>query len=216
MEAGVPLRRRQLVERLRSGGIADELVLGALARVPREIFVPPHFHGQAYEDFALEIGHGQSISQPSVVARMLELLHLQEGDRVLEIGSGSGYQTAILSELVRFVFSVERVPLLAEQARERLLRLGYANVSIQVMDGTLGWRAFAPFDAIVVSAGAPVIPQSLVEQLCADGRMVIPLGDRRCQELVLLKRGADGEKTSRHGPAAFVPLLGRQGFPEGS
>lgn len=214
MDSGVPLRRRQLVDRLRREGIRDEGVLTAVAKVPRELFVPAKFHGQAYEDFALEIGDGQSISQPSMVARMLELLEMKPGDRVLEIGSGSGYQTALLAELVRFVFSVERLPGLAEQARERIRRLGYANVSIQVMDGTLGWRAFSPFDGIVVSAGAPGVPRALLEQLRQGGRMVIPVGDRKRQELVRVRREDGGEATSRHGPVAFVPLVGRQGFEE--
>lgn len=214
MEGAVPLRRRQLVDRLRREGIQDERVLAAVGRVARELFVPAGFRAQAYEDFALEIGEGQSISQPSMVARMLQLVEPRPGDRILEIGTGSGYQTAVLAELARFVFSVERLPGLAEQARERIRRLGYTNVAIQIMDGTLGWRAFAPFDAIVVSAGAPDVPRALVEQLRVGGRLVIPVGDRRCQELVLVRRDEDGHATSRHGPATFVPLVGCQGFGE--
>ena len=214
MSGGVPLRRRLLVERLRQAGVEDERVLEAVARVPRERFVPAASHPQAYEDFALDIGLGQTISQPSVVARMLELAAVVPTDRVLEIGTGSGYQTSLLAELARFVFSVERIPALAERARETVRGLGYANVTIQVMDGTLGWRAFAPYNAIVVSAGSPEVPPALLEQLADGGRLVIPVGDRRRQELVRVRSNLGGAQTSRHGEASFVPLLGRQGFEE--
>jgi protein-L-isoaspartate(D-aspartate) O-methyltransferase len=208
----VPVRRRALVEYLRQGGIADERVLAAFAAVPREAFVPPALYHQAYEDFALEIGEGQTISQPSVVARITELAAVQERDRVLEIGAGSGYQAAILAELARFVFALETIARLAESARERLARLGYTNVSVQVMDGSLGWRAQAPFDAIVVSAAAPAVPRVLVEQLCEGGRLVIPVGGLRSQELVRVVRRGDDVEESRHGTASFVPLVGREGF----
>lgn len=216
MSAGVPMRRRLLVEYLRASvGVRDERVLEAIAAVPREVFVPPSLFPQAYEDYPLEIGEGQTISQPSVVARMLELAGVGERERVLEIGAGSGYQAAVLARLARFVFSVERLPRLAEGARARLAQLGFRNVSIQVMDGTLGWRAQAPFDAIVVAAAAPAVPQALKEQLVEGGRLVIPVGDLRRQELHLLVRRGDRFEQSIHGPATFVPLVGKGGYPNG-
>ena len=214
--AAVPMRRMALVTALRADGIADERVLAAIAAVPREQFVPRQLYHQAYEDFALEIGEGQTISQPSVVARMTALAAVGPRDRVLEIGAGSGYQAAILAELARFVFAVERIPALAEGARARLGALGYRNVSVQVMDGTLGWRAQAPFDAIVVSAGAPAVPAALAEQLVDGGRLVIPVGGIGRQELRLVVRRGDRLDETTHGPASFVPLIGRGGFPEGA
>lgn len=214
--AAVPMRRMALVTALRADGIADERVLAAIAAVPREQFVPRQLYHQAYEDFALEIGEGQTISQPSVVARMTALAAVGPRDRVLEIGAGSGYQAAILAELARFVFAVERIPALAEGARARLASLGYRNVSVQVMDGTLGWRAQAPFDAIVVSAGAPAVPAALAEQLVDGGRLVIPVGGIGRQELRLVVRRGDRLDETTHGPASFVPLIGRGGFPEGA
>lgn len=214
--AAVPMRRMALVTALRADGIADERVLAAIAAVPREQFVPRQLYHQAYEDFALEIGEGQTISQPSVVARMTALAAVGPRDRVLEIGAGSGYQAAILAELARFVFAVERIPALAEGARARLASLGYRNVSVQVMDGTLGWRAQAPFDAIVVSAGAPAVPAALAEQLVDGGRLVIPVGGIGRQELRRVVRRGDRLDETVHGPASFVPLIGRGGFPEGA
>jgi len=212
VSSAVPGRRRILVEYLRQCGVQDERVLAAIAAVPRETFVPPALRHQAYDDYPLEIGEGQTISQPSVVARVTELAQVGPRDRVLEIGAGSGYQAAVLAMLSRFVFAVERLPRLAEGARARLAELGIRNVSVQVMDGTLGWRAQAPFDAIVVSAAAPAIPPALVEQLTEGGRLVIPIGDLRRQELVrVVRRGGDREE-SQHGPATFVPLVGREGF----
>ncbi len=212
MNGNVPARRKLLVEYLRELGIADERVLAAVAAVPREVFVPATFRHQAYDDYPLEIGEGQTISQPSVVARITELAEVGERDRVLEIGAGSGYQAAVLARLARFVFTVERLPRLAEGARARLAELGYRNVSVQVMDGTLGWRAQAPFNAIIVSAAAPAIPRALVEQLTDGGRLVIPIGELRRQELVRVVRRGDLFEDSRHGPATFVPLVGREGF----
>jgi len=214
MTAATPVRRALLVEYLRGQGIGDDRVLAAMAAVPREAFVPSQHLHRAYEDYALEIGDGQTISQPSVVARMTELAAPASGDRVLEIGTGSGYQAAILAELARFVFTVERVPRLAEAARGRLATLGYRNVSVQIMDGSLGWRAQAPFEAIIVSAGAPTVPLALLEQLVVGGRLVLPVGDLRKQELVSVVRLADGFDETHHGSASFVPLVGRNGFGE--
>jgi len=210
--AAVPVRRKVMVDYLRSSGIRDERVLAAFAAVPRELFVPPQHAHLAYEDHPLEIGEGQTISQPSVVARMTELAEVGPRDRVLEIGAGSGYQTAILARLARFVFALERLPGLAEGARARLAQLGCGNVSVQVMDGTVGWRAQAPFEAIIVSAAAPALPRALVEQLAEGGRLVIPIGELRRQELVRVVRRGDAIEESRHGGATFVPLVGREGY----
>ena len=212
MSAAVPVRRQALVAQLRELGVEDERVLAAFARVPREAFVPARFALRAYDDFALEIGEGQTISQPSVVARVTALAAVGERDRVLEIGAGSGYQAAVLAELGRFVFALERLPRLAESARTRLAQLGYRNVSVQVMDGSLGWRAQAPFDAIVVSAAAPAVPAALAEQLADGGRLVIPVGTLRRQELVRVVRRGDELVETRHGATSFVPLVGRDGF----
>jgi protein-L-isoaspartate(D-aspartate) O-methyltransferase len=216
MAQGVPMRRRALIEHLRGQGVTDERVLAAFAAVPRELFVPAHLQHQAYEDFALEIGEGQTISQPTVVGEITQLAMVGERDRVLEIGAGSGYQAAILAELARFVFALERLARLAEGARARIARLGYRNVSIQVMDGTLGWRAQAPYDVIVVSAAAPSIPDALVGQLAEGGRLVIPVGDIGTQQLVRLVRRGDAVQESLHGSVRFVPLIGREGFGGGS
>lgn len=212
MNAAVPVRRKVLVAYLREIGVSDERVLAAFAAVPREIFVPAVLRHQAYEDYPLEIGEGQTISQPSVVARITELADVGSHDRVLEIGAGSGYQAAVLAQLARFVFALERLPRLAEAARARLSELGYANVSVQVMDGSLGWRVQAPFDVIVVSAAAPSIPKALTEQLTDGGRLVIPIGELRRQQLVRVVRRGDRFDESRHGPTTFVPLVGRDGF----
>lgn len=212
MSAAVPVRRKVLIGYLREIGVSDERVLAALAAVPREIFVPAAFRHQAYEDYPLEIGEGQTISQPSVVARITELADVSNRDRVLEIGAGSGYQAAVLAQLARFVFALERLPRLAEAARARLSELGYTNVSVQVMDGSLGWRVQAPFDVIIVSAAAPSIPKALTEQLTDGGRLVIPIGELRRQQLVRVVRRGDRFDESSHGPATFVPLVGRDGF----
>jgi protein-L-isoaspartate(D-aspartate) O-methyltransferase len=212
VNAAVPVRRKVLIAYLREIGVSDERVLAAFAAVPREIFVPAAFRHQAYEDYPLEIGEGQTISQPSVVARITELADVGSRDRVLEIGAGSGYQAAVLAQLARFVFALERLPRLAEAARARLSELGYTNVSVQVMDGSLGWRAQAPFDVIVVSAAAPSIPKALTEQLTDGGRLVIPIGELRRQQLVRVVRRGDRFDESSHGPATFVPLVGREGF----
>jgi protein-L-isoaspartate(D-aspartate) O-methyltransferase len=212
VNAAVPVRRKVLVAYLREIGVSDERVLAAFAAVPREIFVPAAFRHQAYEDYPLEIGEGQTISQPSVVARITELADVGSRDRVLEIGAGSGYQAAVLAQLARFVFALERLPRLAEAARARLSELGYANVSVQVMDGSLGWRMQAPFDVIIVSAAAPSIPKALTEQLTDGGRLVIPIGELRRQQLVRVVRRGNRFDESSHGPATFVPLVGRDGF----
>ncbi len=204
--------RAQLVETLREKGIRDLSVLHAIATVPRHRFVPDSMRHRAYEDVPLPIGAGQTISQPYVHARSLELLHLKGNDRVLEVGAGSGYQTALLAQLASTVLAVERVPELARAARDALAAVGVNNATVVVGDGTLGWRAYAPFDAIVVSAASPSIPRPLVEQLADGGRMVIPLGDQESQVLTLVEKTGDEIKSSTATGVRFVPLLGEFGF----
>lgn len=204
--------RARLVETLQQKGIRDLAVLRAVGQVPRHLFVPESVRHRAYDDAALPIGSGQTISQPWVQARYLELLGLRGRERVLEIGTGSGYQTALLALLCDTVFSVERIPGLAQQARTVLERIGIRNVTVLVGDGTLGWRPFAPYDAILVAAASPDVPAPLVEQLGPGGRMVIPLGDRANQTLTLVQREGDELRTSTVADVRFVPLLGEFGF----
>jgi protein-L-isoaspartate(D-aspartate) O-methyltransferase len=204
--------RSQLVEVLRRKGVRDLAVLRAIQMVPRHLFVPESVRHRAYDDTALPIGSGQTISQPYVQARYLELIGLTGKEKVLEIGTGSGYQTALLALLASMVFSIERVPQLAQSAKAALAGSGIRNVTVLVGDGTLGWRPFAPYDAILVSAASPEIPAPLVDQLASGGRMVIPLGDREAQTLTLVERGGDGIRTSTIGDVRFVPLVGEFGF----
>jgi protein-L-isoaspartate(D-aspartate) O-methyltransferase len=205
--------RTQLVETLRTKGIRDLAVLHAIQQVPRHLFVPDSVRHRAYDDAALPIGSGQTISQPYVQARYLELIALGGRERVLEIGTGSGYQTALLALLTDTVFSVERVPALARSARAALDAAGIRNVTVLVGDGTLGWRPFAPYDAILVAAASPEVPEPLVDQLAPGGRMVIPLGDREAQILTLITRDPTaGTRRTTLGDVRFVPLLGKHGF----
>src|SRR5690242_3880242 len=205
--------RAQLVETLRSKGIRDLAVLHAIRQVPRHLFVPESVRHRAYDDAALPIGAGQTISQPYVQARYLELIGLTGRERVLEVGTGSGYQTALLAVLTETVFSVERLPALAASARTALESAGIRNATVLVGDGTLGWRPFAPYDAILVAAASPEIPEPLVEQLAPGGRMVIPLGDRDTQSLTLVRRDpAAGVRITTLGDVRFVPLVGKHGF----
>jgi protein-L-isoaspartate(D-aspartate) O-methyltransferase len=204
--------RRELVEVLQRKGVRNLAVLRAIGMVPRHLFVPEGVRHRAYEDTALPIGSGQTISQPYVQARYLELIGLTGKEKVLEIGTGSGYQTALLALLASMVFSVERVPQLAQSARAALAASGIRNVTVLVGDGTLGWRPFAPYDAVLVSAASPDIPAPLVDQLAVGGRMVIPLGDREAQTLTLVERLDQGIRTSTIGDVRFVPLVGEFGF----
>jgi protein-L-isoaspartate(D-aspartate) O-methyltransferase len=193
-------------------GVRDPRVLEAMREVPRHIFVREHLRGQAYEDFALPIEEGQTISQPYVVARMTELLDLDREHSVLEIGTGSGYQTLILARLVRRVYSLERVALLARKAIERLRPFGLDNVKIQAFDGTVGWSDVAPFDRILVTAGAPEVPSPLLDQLRLGGKLVVPEGDRREQRLVVYEKTEEGVRREIGEAVAFVPLVGRHGW----
>jgi protein-L-isoaspartate(D-aspartate) O-methyltransferase len=200
---------------LRSRGIANERVLAAMGRVPRDLFVPENLAHLAYEDGALPIGFGQTISQPFIVATICSLLGLSGSERVLDVGSGSGYQAAVLAELAEEVVSIERVPELGESAREALRRAGYENVEVRVGDGSLGVPDRAPYDGIAVAAAAPVIPPALYEQLVEGGRLVLPRGGRWGQELVLVERTAGGPVERRSVSCRFVPLVGEEGFRRG-
>lgn len=208
--------RQRLVETIRARGISDLAVLRAFEMTPRHLFVPTGLWHKAYEDAPLPIGAGQTISQPSIHAKYLELLHLTGRERVLEVGTGSGYQTVLLAHLVSQVFSIERIAKLLEQAKANIERAGVRNVSLLLGDGTIGWRAHAPYDAILVSAASPAVPQPLVEQLADGGRLVIPLGGMEEQELVIFtRRGAELVRESVL-PVRFVPLLGMHGWREGA
>ena len=200
---------------LRNRGIRDARVLAAMERVPRHEFLAPELQREAYEDCPLPIGHGQTVSQPYIVAAMLEVLELQPADRVLEVGTGSGYQTALLAELAGKVYSIERHAPLAERAEKALTRLGYSGVQVVVGDGTEGWPGAAPFDAILVSAAAPKLPPPLLEQLAEGGRMIVPVGRAGWQELELVRKEQGQPRISRLDACRFVPLIGREGFPSG-
>lgn len=206
--------RQRLVETIRSKGINDLAVLRAFEMTPRHLFVPTGLWQKAYEDAPLPIGSGQTISQPSIHAKYLELLQLKGTERVLEIGTGSGYQTVLLAHLVDQVFSIERIPALMQQAKQNIERAGVHNVSLLIGDGTVGWRAHAPYDAILVSAASPSVPQPLIEQLAERGRMIIPLGGPDEQDLVMFTKH-DGQVTRESIlPVRFVPLLGTYGWRE--
>jgi protein-L-isoaspartate(D-aspartate) O-methyltransferase len=204
----------RLVDELRRRGAAGDAVLGVMTRVPRDVFIAEEQRHRAFEDEALPIAGGQTISQPTVVAMMTEALAVQPHQRVLEIGTGSGYQTAVLAELAREVVSVERKPELAEHARRILAYLGYRNARVEVGDGSLGWPDAAPYDSILVTAASPAVPVHLLEQLASGGRLVLPVGGRDDQELIVVTRDSGGNVTERSlGPVRFVPLIGAQGWP---
>jgi protein-L-isoaspartate(D-aspartate) O-methyltransferase len=205
--------RRRLVEALQDKGVRDLAVLKAVDAVPRHLFVPTGVRHRAYEDSALPIGSGQTISQPSIHARTLEAARLTGREKVLEIGTGSGYQTALLAQLAAQVFTVERVGALLPSAREALQACGASNVSFLQGDGTLGWASYAPFDAILVGAAAPDVPAPLVAQLADGGRLVVPVGGRDEQRFLVVTRRGDGTETADLGPVRFVPLVGAHGWP---
>lgn len=207
-------RARQILVESLSAEIKDERVLQAFAAVPRELFVPESLQQLAYDDRPLSIGHGQTISQPYIVALMTDALELTGVENVLEIGTGSGYQTAILAQLAKNVYSVERVPELAESARNVLSKLGYRNVEIKIAGDKLGWPEHAPYDAIMVTAGAPSLPETLIKQLKVGGRMVIPVGTRWEQELLKVTRGRYRNEIVSLGGCRFVPLLGKDAWQE--
>ncbi len=203
--------RAKLIEHL-GHEIKDKRVLEAIARIPREKFVPADFRRQAYEDKPLPIGEEQTISQPYIIAMMTEALELTGKEKVLELGTGSGYQTAILAELAKKVVSVERVPNLAESARKLLDSLGYKNVEFHLAGETLGWPSGAPYEAIIVTAGAPSVPEDLLNQLAIGGRMVIPVGSRYMQELCKITRRQEGNIVRNMGGCRFVSLIGKDAW----
>jgi len=209
------LARERMVEtQTKARGIKDERVLKAMLKVPRHLFVDEALRDQAYGDFPLPIGEGQTISQPYIVALMTEALELKGNERVLEIGTGSGYQTAILAELALWGYTIERFPTLLERAKKVLKELGYKNISFKLDDGTLGWKEAAPFDAIIVTAASPDIPLPLVEQLAEGGRMVIPIGDEFSQTLIKGVKKGGKLHTKALEPVRFVKLVGAYGFKE--
>jgi protein-L-isoaspartate(D-aspartate) O-methyltransferase len=205
--------RRRLLETLRANGISDLAVIRAFDMTPRHLFVPTGVRHRAYEDSALPIGNGQTISQPSVHARYLQELHLSGREKVLEIGTGSGYQTVLLSHLAAQVFSIERIGALMDKSREIIQRLGARNVSLLLGDGTLGWSAYGPYDAILVSAAAPDVPSPLAAQLADGGRLLIPVGGRDEQVLSVYTRQGAGLDRRDVAPVRFVPLVGAYGWP---
>jgi protein-L-isoaspartate(D-aspartate) O-methyltransferase len=200
-------------KQLRARGIRDDGVLHAMSLVPRELFVPPERRDLAYQDRAVPLSRGQTVSQPYIVAFMTQALSLRRDDRVLEVGTGSGYQTAVLAHIAGQVYSVERLASLATQAEARLAELGLANVTLQIGDGSLGWPLQAPFDAVIVTAGAPRIPDALKDQMSPEGgRLVIPIGDRALQELIRFERRGNEYRAEALLACRFVPLLGAQGW----
>jgi protein-L-isoaspartate(D-aspartate) O-methyltransferase len=207
-------RTRMVDQQLAARHIRDERVLRVMREVPRHRFVPPDMQNSAYQDYPLPIGHGQTISQPYIVAYMTELLHLAPQDRVLEVGTGSGYQAGILSRLAQRVYTVERIADLSRRARQVLDGLGYDNIEYRVADGGYGWPEEAPFDAIIVTAAAPETPAPLVAQLADGAHLVIPIGPSGYQDLLRVTRYGDQVRTERLTPVAFVPLLGEHGYAE--
>lgn len=208
------MRERMVAEQLIPRGISDKKVLAAFRKVPRHYFVPADLQERSYDDYPLPIGNQQTISQPYMVALMTQSLGLRGGEKVLEIGSGSGYQTAILAEMAKEVYSVERIDLLATQAEKALKSIGYTNFKIKVGDGTLGWDEYAPYDAIIVTAAAPGVPESLVKQLKDGGRIVIPIGNGYMQILTIVEKNGDKLTTKEVCGCAFVPLIGKEGWAE--
>lgn len=206
-------QRTRMVELLRSRGIKDARVLKAMSEIPRHIFVPEALIGKAYGDHALPIGDMQTISQPYMVARMTELLEVDKDSTVLEIGAGSGYQTAVLSAVAGRVFAIERISDLARSAQTNIRKLGCYNATVKWFDGTIGWSDHAPYDGILVAAGGPEIPEPLVQQLGVGGRLVIPIGDTEQQTLVRVIRTENAIVREDHGACVFVKLIGRYGWP---
>lgn len=212
--SGSPQRdRKTMIEYLRSQGIRDELVLQAMGNVPRHQFIQESLWDDAYANLPLPIDEEQTISQPYMVALMTESLTLTRSDRVLEIGTGSGYQTAILAELVAEVYTIERFPTLSEAAQERLISAGYKNIHFKIGDGTSGWSENQPYDAIIATGAAPDIPTSFIKQLTDGGRIVIPVGNRQVQKLLLVRKRNNSIKKSELCYCRFLPLIGEEGWP---
>ncbi len=210
------MRHRMVDTQIAARGVRDPRVLAAMKKVPRHRFIPSPLWDQAYSDYPLPIGEDQTISQPYIVALMTEILELKDTDRVLEIGTGSGYQAAILAELAAQVCTIDRVASLLAQAERLLDSLGYTNIKTRVGDGTLGWPEEMPFEAIIVTAGAPQVPRPLTEQLSLGGRLVIPVGDQWSQTLTCVRKTTEGLKLEYHGGCRFVRLIGAYGWEEGT
>jgi protein-L-isoaspartate(D-aspartate) O-methyltransferase len=204
------LRQQMIAEQLQRRGIRDQRVLAAMAIIPRHLFVPEGFRAQAYEDMPLPIGYQQTISQPYIVALMLEALELTGTERVLEVGTGSGYQAALLGRLTHYVYTVEIIPELAQSA-QAILR-SYENVEVVAANGSIGWKAGAPYDAIIVAAASPMVPSSLIDQLQEGGRLVLPVGEFCSQKLLRLRKQGGKVFTENLGGCAFVPLVGEEGW----
>lgn len=207
-------RERMIKKQLVPRGITDNRVLEAMAKVHRHVFIEEAIAGEAYSDHPLPIGHKQTISQPYIVALMTQILKLKGPEKVLEIGTGSGYQTAILAELAEKVYTIERIRPLMEKARYLLNALDYTNILFKYFDGTLGWQQYAPFDAIIVTAGAPQVPENLIDQLAEEGKMVVPVGEKDGQELMEIIKTKNGYRTVSHGGCRFVDLIGAHGWEE--
>lgn len=207
-------QRKEMVDLLRARAIRDERILKAMSEIPRHIFVPEAFRHKSYGDHALPIGHNQTISQPYMVALMTELLEVGKESTVLEIGAGSGYQTAVLSALSGRVFALERISELARTAQSNIRQIGCYNATVKWFDGTVGWSEFAPYDAILVAAAGPQIPEPLIDQLAVGGKLVIPVGDGDQQTLLRLIRTERGVVQEEHGLCQFVRLIGRHGWEE--
>jgi protein-L-isoaspartate(D-aspartate) O-methyltransferase len=205
-------RERMVKNQLAARGIADEGVLQAMGKIPRHLFISEALAGEAYNDHPVPIGEKQTISQPYIVALMTEALGLKGKENTLEIGTGCGYQTAILAELSSRVYTIERIKSLLVNARKLLARLGYTNILFKAFDGTLGWKAYAPFDAIMVTAGAPSLPKPLIDQLADNGRMIIPIGDRYTQELIRVTKKGENLEQDSLGGCRFVNLIGIHGW----
>ncbi len=208
------LRERMVEEQLKPRGINDPLVLQVFSEVERYRFVPEEFRASSYADYPINIGEGQTISQPFIVAIMTQALELNPQDKVLEIGAGSGYQTAILAELAKEIYSVERIESLAKNAEALLSELGYKNIKIKIGDGTLGWEEKAPFDKIIITAASPRIPLPLAQQLAENGKLILPLGDSFSQVLTLVEKKADQLLRQEICSCIFVPLVGKYGWKE--
>jgi protein-L-isoaspartate(D-aspartate) O-methyltransferase len=207
-------RERMVQTQLLGRGIKDNRVLEAFRKVPRHLFVPEKFESEAYQDYPISIGSGQTISQPYMVAVMLELLDLKGDEKVLEVGTGSGYESALLGELTREVYTVERVDSLSEQARKRLNEIGYKNIHFKIGDGSLGWSEFAPYQAMIVSAAAPITPQPLLDQLDQEGKLVLPEGESYSQTLVRIVKFSSSSRKEEFFNCVFVPLIGEYGWKE--
>jgi protein-L-isoaspartate(D-aspartate) O-methyltransferase len=210
----VAIRHRMVDTQIAARRVSDPRVLAAMRKVPRHRFIPSHLWDQAYNDYPLPIGEDQTISQPYIVALMTEIMEIKDTDKVLEVGTGSGYQAAILAELAAQVFTIDRVAALLVRAEEILKSLGYTNIKSKVGDGTLGWPEEAPFDAIIVTAGAPQVPRPLTEQLALGGRLIIPVGDQWSQTLTCVRKTKEGLKFEYHGGCRFVRLIGEHGWQE--